>query len=154
MKLKQPLARPMQASLAARAVAAAAALMLATGACTPRADVPDEAASPEPAPPASEAVPAAVTGEVPAELLESILEDLVRAEGLQRADIEVERAESVIWPDGALGCPEPGIMYTQAQVPGYWVVLNAGDRQYDYRASAKGQFRRCKGSFKMQLPVG
>ena len=91
---------------------------------------------------------------MPAELLESILGDLMAREGLQRDDIEVERGEFVIWPDGSLGCPEPGVMYTQAQVSGYWVVLRAGDRQFDYRASEKGQFRPCKGSFRVQLPVG
>ena len=135
------------------AAVAVAALMLAAGACTPQADAPDEAASPEAATPIA-AAPAAATGEVPAELLESILSDLISQEGLKREDIEVERAESVIWPDGALGCPEPGVMYTQAQVPGYWVVLRAGEKQYDYRVSEKGLFRRCKGSFKVQLPVG
>ena len=142
----------MQRSRLAPAVAVAA-LMLAAGACTPQSDAPDEAASPEAATPVA-AAPAAATGEVPAELLNSILSDLMAEEGLQRDNIEVERAESVIWSDGSLGCPEPGVMYTQAQVSGYWVVLHAGDRQYDYRATEKGQFRRCKGSFKMQLPVG
>jgi hypothetical protein len=37
----------------------------------------------------------------------------------------VVQAEAVTWPDGALGCPEPGIVYTQALVPGYWVVVEA-----------------------------
>ena len=133
---------------------AVAALMLAAGACTPQPDAPENGTGPEAATPAPTAAPAAVTGEVPAELLESILSDLISQEGLKREDIEVERAESVIWSDGALGCPEPGVMYTQAQVPGYWVVLRAGGKQYDYRVSEKGLFRRCKGSFKMQLPVG
>ena len=153
MRQHQRFAWLMRSPVAAPAVAVAA-LMLAAGACSPQPDVPDEAVSPAAARPASEAVPAAVTGEVPAELLESILDDLMAQEGLQREAIEVERSEYVIWPDGSLGCPEPGVMYTQAQVPGYWVVLRAGDRQYDYRASEKGQFRRCKGSFKVQLPIG
>jgi hypothetical protein len=98
--------------------------------------------------------PAPTTGEAPADLLNAIVDDLAAQEQVNREDIEVERAESVIWPSGALGCPEPGVMYTQAQVPGYWVVLRAGEKQYDYRASGKGHFRRCKPSFKIQLPVG
>ena len=86
--------------------------------------------------------------------MEKILADLVERETLRREDIEVERSESVIWSDGSLGCPEPGIMYTQAQVPGYWIVLRSAGKQYDYRASEKGQFRRCKVFSRAQPPVG
>lgn len=133
--------------------AAVAALMLALGACAPRPEPAAEAASvQEPAPLSIR--PAPTTGEAPADLLNAIVDDLAAQEQVNREDIEVERAESVIWPSGALGCPEPGVMYTQAQVPGYWVVLRVGDKQFDYRASGKGHFRRCKPSFKIQLPVG
>ena len=132
---------------------AVGALMLALGACTPRAESAADPVSAEP--PLPGGTPAAsATGEAPPDLLTAIIDDLVEQHKLRREDIEVERAESVIWPDGALGCPEPGVMYTQAQVPGYWVVVRAGEKQYDYRASGKGHFRRCKTSFKIQLPVG
>jgi hypothetical protein len=96
----------------------------------------------------------AVTGEVPADLLNSIIEDLLTSEKMQRDSITVERAESAIFPDGGMGCPKPGEMYTQAQVQGYWVVLQSAGKDYDYRASAKGHFRRCNNSFKFRLPVG
>jgi hypothetical protein len=128
-----------------------AALWLALGACTNPSEA-DTSSSGETRPAA--AASTAATGEVQEELLEKIIADLVAQEGLQRDSIEVDRAESVIWPDGALGCPKPGEMYTQAQVPGYWVVLKSGGKQYDYRASGKGYFRRCTASFKVQLPVG
>ena len=130
-----------------------AGLALTLSGCNPTQESmtgPNEA---EALPPAA-ATTAPATGEVPADLLEKIYADLVEQETLRREDIEVERSESVIWSDGSLGCPEPGVMYTQAQVPGYWIVLRSGGKQYDYRASEKGQFRRCKGSSRMQLPVG
>jgi hypothetical protein len=95
-----------------------------------------------------------VFGEVPATLLEAIIEDLMGQENLRREDVEVERAESAVWPDGALGCPKPGEMYTHAQVPGYWVVLRVGGKRYDYRASVAGHYRLCGNPFKRQLPVG
>ena len=38
------------------------------------------------------------------------------------------RAERVEWNDGSLGCPEPGIAYTQAIVPGYNFVYEVGRR--------------------------
>ena len=47
--------------------------------------------------------------------------------GVSVSDMTVLRAESVTWPDGSLGCPEPGMQYTQALVPGYWVEIAVGD---------------------------
>ena len=40
-------------------------------------------------------------------------------------DVTVVSYEDVTWPDGALGCPEPGMSYTQALVPGARLVLEA-----------------------------
>jgi hypothetical protein len=39
--------------------------------------------------------------------------------------LRVVSVEDVMWPDGALGCPEPGRMYTQALVPGQRVRIAA-----------------------------
>jgi hypothetical protein len=86
-----------------------------------------------------------VSGEVPEVLLKAIMADLAASLGIDPSTIEVIKAESVVWGDGSLGCPEPGMMYTEALVNGYWVVLLAGDREYDYRASQKGYFRLCEG---------
>lgn len=96
----------------------------------------------------------AATGEVPGDLMDKIIEHLIKQENLDREAITIERAEFAIWPDGALGCPVPDEMYTQAQVEGYWVVLKSANKAYDYRASTKGYFKRCKNSFKVRLPVG
>jgi hypothetical protein len=139
--------RPVAAGLAT------AGLALTLGACNPKLETMAETNNAEtPAPVVAATAPA--TGEVPADLLEKIIDDLVAQESLARDAIEVERAESVIWSDGALGCPKSGEMYTHAQVPGYWVVLKSDEKRYDYRASEKGHFRRCSASFKVQLPVG
>lgn len=46
---------------------------------------------------------------------------------------EIVSAEAVTWPDGALGCPQPGMSYTQATVDGMRVVVKADDATYDYR---------------------
>jgi hypothetical protein len=53
----------------------------------------------------------------------------------------IVRAESVVWNDGSLGCPEPGMDYTQAPVKGYWVVINAAGQTYDFRVGRGGNFR-------------
>lgn len=63
--------------------------------------------------------------------------------GLPPDDFEVERALQVTWNDGSLGCPQPGLFYTQALVDGYWVVLIHGDETYDYRSAMDAEFRVC-----------
>jgi hypothetical protein len=86
-----------------------------------------------------------VTGEAPASLLEDIRTDLAQRSGADREDMLVIRDQAVIWSDGSLGCPQPGVFYTQALVPGYWVVLQVGEVEYDYRASDRGYFVLCEG---------
>lgn len=90
----------------------------------------------------SEAAP--VTGEVPADLLGEILTDAIDRTGVPASEIEIARAEETTWPDGALGCPEPGQVYTQALVDGFQVVVEAAGERLDYRATANGSFRLCE----------
>jgi hypothetical protein len=72
--------------------------------------------------------------------------DLAAAEsGLGRTTLVIVSAEAVTWNDGSLGCPKPGVMYTQALVDGFRVVVAAGDRQLDYHMSQTGQPRLCQG---------
>lgn len=92
-----------------------------------------------------------VPGEVPADLLQSILRDLQERKGIGREEIAIERAEAVVWRDGSLGCPKPGMMYTQALIPGYRVVLNAGGEQYNYHASESGRFMLCEQGLPGQI---
>jgi len=97
---------------------------------------------PERVPPTSETP---VTGEVDSNLVANIKQDLISRTGATESDITVIRSEEVIWNDGSLGCPEPGEMYTQALVNGFWVVLEHGGTEYDYRANDRGFFRLCEG---------
>jgi hypothetical protein len=52
-------------------------------------------------------------------------------------------SEAVVWPDGALGCAEPGMNYTMALVPGYRITIRAGAELLDYHASDRGQLVLC-----------
>ncbi|MDH5423345.1 MAG: hypothetical protein OEY55_16205 [Acidimicrobiia bacterium] len=97
---------------------------------------------PEPIEPTPVPTTPPVTGEVPADLLAAIMAD-AESRSATSAALTVVRAESVTWSDGSLGCPEPGMMYTQALVTGYWVVLDAGGQQMDYRAGTSGSFKYC-----------
>lgn len=73
-----------------------------------------------------------------ATVTELALADAAKRSGLKPADLKVLSAEAVTWPDGSLGCPQPGMMYTQALVPGYRVKIKAGAEVLDYHAGRGG----------------
>ncbi len=54
------------------------------------------------------------------------------------SDISVVRSQEKTWPDGSVGCPEPGMSYTQALVDGWQVLLQHESRVYDYHAAGDG----------------
>ena len=91
---------------------------------------------------APEAVPPA-TGEAPADLLARVREDLSRRIGATGPELHLIRDQAVTWSDGSLGCPQPGELYPQVQVAGFWIVFVAGEREYDYRSDDRGHFRLC-----------
>jgi hypothetical protein len=82
-------------------------------------------------------------GEVPQGILEAILAEAAKLAKVAREKLVIVRAESVVWNNGALGCPQPGMMYTDALVNGYWVVIDAGGKRYDFRVGGGGSFRLC-----------
>ena len=60
--------------------------------------------------------------------------DLAERLGVALGEIEIVSAEEVTWRDGSLGCPQPGMRYTQALVNGSRIVLRHGDREYHYHS--------------------
>ena len=96
--------------------------------------------APQPLPAPREAT--SITGEVPDTLLEKVRRDLAQRLGHER--IQVRRAVAVVWPDGAMGCPRPGMVYTQATIDGYHVIFEAEGRRWDYRLNQRGGFQRCE----------
>lgn len=83
---------------------------------------------------------------VPAQLLAIYRQDLARRALVPPQDIVVVRTTEQHWPDGSLGCPQPGRMYTQAIVPGYQVVLQAAGKDYVYHTDRRGGFIVCDQS--------
>lgn len=71
-------------------------------------------------------------------LKEVALADAMKRTGLDRRLLKVRSAETVTWSDGSLGCPQPGMLYTQALVPGYRVWIDAGGKLLDYHAGRSG----------------
>jgi hypothetical protein len=55
-------------------------------------------------------------------------------------EIAITGASSVVWNDGSIGCPEPGMSYTQSLVDGARVTLLHGDVSYTYHQGGDGLF--------------
>ena len=84
-----------------------------------------------------------IQDELPQRILDPIIKEAASLANVTREQLVIVRAQSVVWNDGSLGCPEPGQMYTEALVNGYWVVIEAAGQTYDFRVDHKGNFRLC-----------
>lgn len=87
--------------------------------------------------------PTAGTIELPASMVAPAISDLAGRLQASETEIEVLRAVPVIWNNGAVGCPQPDMQYTQALIPGYWVVLGHQSKTYSYHSSRNGPLRLC-----------
>ena len=80
---------------------------------------------------------------IPATHWAALLSDLA-ARGVSTDGIELVTARAVTWPSGALGCPKPGMAYTQMVTNGYQVVVKVAGRTYDYRYGTSATPRLCE----------
>jgi hypothetical protein len=67
--------------------------------------------------------------------------------GLGEGEFDVIDIEEVTWPDGSLGCPQPGMSYIQVVLEGYQVILEHEGDLYDYRSAQDLEFTRCPPQF-------
>ena len=77
-------------------------------------------------------------------LIASARADLARRLAIRAADIVLLQAGRVTWPDGSLGCPQPGMEYAQVLTPGYLIRLGYGDRPFEYHASRNAEAFYCE----------
>ena len=129
-------------------VASALLAAVALASCSGSADQSAPASAPAVSAPSAEigslppstAAPADTLGDA---VLAQIVADAAALTGVNEVDVTVVSAKPVTWTDGSLGCPKPGVMYTQAIVSGFRVIVQAGDRRLDYRVGRSGQAKRC-----------
>jgi hypothetical protein len=95
--------------------------------------VPDESAGPS---------PRSGSIDLPASLIDPVVAEIARVSGVPADQVAVLSASSVSFPDGSLGCPQPGMAYTQVMTDGYKIVATAAGATYDYRGTGSS-FRRC-----------
>ena len=71
------------------------------------------------------------------------IRDLAQRRGVGAESIMVSNARPVTWRSGAIGCPEPGMSYTDALVPGVSILLKTGDEMVVYHAVVGGEPLLC-----------
>jgi hypothetical protein len=65
-------------------------------------------------------------------------EDLAHQLSIPLSAISLLKFKEVVWPDSSLGCPRPGLAYTQVLQPGFLIRLSARGRSYEFHAGARG----------------
>ncbi len=70
--------------------------------------------------------------------VETARQDLADRLGSGSEAIRVVDARKVTWRNGALGCPEEDMMYTQALVQGMYILLEFDGQQHAYHAGRDG----------------
>jgi hypothetical protein len=83
---------------------------------------------------------------IPASILRAALDDAERRTGAPSGALKVISQEPVVWPDASLGCPRPGVNYTQALVKGYRIRIGTPGGELDFHASATGKLVLCPAS--------
>ena len=66
-------------------------------------------------------------------------EDLAQRLDVPPESVELSGARQVTWRSGALGCPEPGMNYTEALVPGAVIYLQVDNTIHAYHAKFAGE---------------
>lgn len=79
-----------------------------------------------------------------ANLVQQAQQDLAKQLDVPAEQIEFVSFEDVIWPDGGLGCPEPGMAYIQVQVEGYRILLQFEGQTYAYHGGGDRPPFLCK----------
>ncbi len=90
-----------------------------------------------PAAPQATAAPAGMPLQ-PGSAEEKAAQALARKLGVAVDTLRLTAKEPQEWSDGSLGCPAPGMMYTQAIVPGFKFTFSDGTKTYDVHTDDSG----------------
>ncbi len=83
------------------------------------------------------------TTAIPREVRRAVVADAAKRFGVAESAVVLTRAEQLDWPDGSLGCPEPGRVYTRMLVPGFRVVAKTTAGEMLYHTDTHGSARNC-----------
>jgi hypothetical protein len=83
-------------------------------------------------------------------LITAASEDLADRVSIPADQIEVLDAAAVVWPDAALGCPQPGMRYKQVPVDGALIRLRAKGQVYEYHSGGRRGLFLCERPLEAQ----
>ena len=72
------------------------------------------------------------------------VDDLAAMIGIAPSAVEVVSVEMVVWPDGSLGCPQPGMAYPQVLQDGLRIRLAVDGITYQYHSGGRRAPFLCK----------
>ncbi|HEX5162228.1 MAG TPA: hypothetical protein VFV88_10935 [Steroidobacteraceae bacterium] len=93
------------------------------------------------------------TASIPREVRRAVVADAARRFKVAESAVVLTRAEQVTWPDGSLGCPEPGRMYTQMLVEGFRVTAKTTGGELLYHTDSRGNVVNCASPKPGQRPI-
>jgi len=67
-------------------------------------------------------------------LVQQAMLDLAQRESVAVGEISLESFEEVVWPDTSMGCPRPGMQYTQVPQDGSRIVLRVKGKLREYHS--------------------
>lgn len=105
---------------------------------------------PAPLPP-SEPV---TTASVPREVRRAVVADAAQRFKLAENLVVLASAERLTWTDGSLGCPMPGMSYSQVLVPGYRIVAKSTGGTFIYHTDSSGNLAVCDTQLQRQQHGG
>ncbi len=77
------------------------------------------------------------------QMLDRAIAHLASDLGVAENTISLVLSDSVIWNDGSLGCPQPGVEYIQVLIEGYRFVLESDGIQYELHTDTRSTVVRC-----------
>jgi hypothetical protein len=75
--------------------------------------------------------------QVPETIVQMAIDELASRLSVDASAVKVVSASAVMWRDGSLGCPEPGVAYIQVLIEGYQIILEHAGQTYDYRSDGR-----------------
>lgn len=72
------------------------------------------------------------------DLEKNVMNLLATTTGKPADTLKLQNKEEAEWPNGGLGCPKEGMMYTEMIVPGYKLTYSDGSTTYEVHTDRSG----------------
>jgi hypothetical protein len=134
--------RPAPAWLLIAATLSLTACAVGSGSQVPTPVAPLQATAA--ASPVASVLPGSSSNPDPQPSVDAALSDAAAHLGVSPAALHVDQVEPREWGDSSLGCPKPGLMYSQIVTPGLLIVISGAGKQLEYHSDTRGRVVLCQ----------